>query len=467
MATYPDRERSRMVLIGVSDYEQHGSLCRLPAVHNNLTALEAILTDPIHGVFTNDHCLVVDSPDSPRSLMRRLTRGANEAEDVLLVYYAGHGLLDLAGDLHLTVRETDPDQLAGTAVPYEWIRQVVSNSPALTRILILDCCFSGRAVGAMSSDSAALNQIEVGGTYILASTTANRISVSIPGEKYTAFTGELIKLLSAESKNPIKLGDLYRPLSAAMARRGFPRPKSSTSDSSGQLALRRPLQLGDKSSEAIERLEQLTPLSAPADAESIRAKWEDILEAVRAKRKVAWLLISNATVSDLDEEALTLIFDRDGEARGFADSGYDVELREVLQEIFGITPKIRAAASATGAVYEKGTQGRPRIVAHVNTKTVSRSVPADAETIRARWTDVLEAVKAKRKVAWLLLSNATVSDLDEETLTLTFGRDGEAKGFVGSGYDVELGKALKETFDINPRIRALSPTGTVYGSELQ
>src|SRR5450759_1417313 len=185
MATYPDRERSRMVLIGVSDYEQHGSLCGLPAVHNNLTALEAILTDPIHGVFTNDHCLVVDSPDSPRSLMRRLTRGANEAEDVLLVYYAGHGLLDLAGDLHLTVRETDPDQLAGTAGPYECIRQVLSNSPALTRILILDCCFSGRAVGAMSSDSAALNQIEVGGTYILASTTANRISVSIPGEKYT------------------------------------------------------------------------------------------------------------------------------------------------------------------------------------------------------------------------------------------------------------------------------------------
>jgi hypothetical protein len=463
-----------MVLIGVSDYELHGSLPRLPAVHNNLTALEAVFTDPIHGVFTSDYCSVVDTPDSPRSLMKRLARGANEAEDVLLVYYSGHGLLDLAGDLHLAVRETDPDQLAGTAVPYEWIRQAVSNSPALTRILILDCCFSGRAVGTMSSDSAALNQIEVSGTYMLASTTANRVSISIPGEKHTAFTGELIKLLSAAREKPLLLGDLYRPLSAAMARRGLPRPKSSIHDSSGQLALRRPLELTHDSVQVVERLDQLTSLDALTDIEGIRARWSDVLDSVKVKRRVAWILLSNATVSDFDGETLTMKFSREAEAKGFAGGDYDSDLGEALEETFGINPKIRAV-SPRCAINEEGTQAprarasspsphKTRTASRVETKLTSLSAPTDAEGIRARWSEVLDALKAKRRVAWLLVSNATISDFDGETLTLRFSHDGEAKGFAGGDYDSDLGEALEETFGINPKIRAVSPTGTVYAT---
>jgi hypothetical protein len=375
--------------------------------------------------------------------MTRLVRGSNEAEDVLLVYYAGHGLLDLAGDLHLTVRETDPDLLAGTAVPYAWIRQTVSNSPALTRILILDCCFSGRAVGVMSSDSAALSQIDVSGTFILASTTANRISISVPGEKYTAFTGELIKLLSSEGKKPLLLGDLYRPLSAAMAKRGFPRPKSSIGDSSGQLALRRPLNLSYESARVIAKFDRPTSLGFPADAEGIRARWSEVLAAIKAKRRVAWMLLSNATISDFDGETLTLKFGRDGEARGFSGSDYDSDLGDALEQVFGIRPKIRAVSS---------------------TALITKQAPlyTDAEDFRARWSEVLDAVKAKRRVAWILLSNATVSDFDGETLTLKFGRDGEARGFSGSDYDSDLGDALQQVFGIRPKIRAVSSIGVVY-----
>lgn len=240
MYRYPKREASQVILMGASDYERHTQLPQLPAIHNNLISLEAALTNQITGVFSSEHCVVVDTPDSPRSLMTRFTRAANQAEDVLLAYYAGHGILGWDGDLHLTVRETDPDQLAGTAVPFEWIQKTINSSPASIRILVLDCCFSGLAIGAMSSDSAALNQIEIAGTYILASTTANRVSIAVPGERYTAFTGELVDLLSKRSDVPLLLRDLYRPLRAAMARRGLPGPRSSAVDSSGELALRRP-----------------------------------------------------------------------------------------------------------------------------------------------------------------------------------------------------------------------------------
>jgi hypothetical protein len=91
----------------------------------------------------------------------------------------------------------------------------------------------------MSSDSAALSQVDVSGTYLLASTTATQISVSPPGEKFTAFTGELIKLLSAESEYPLLLREIYAPLSAALAKRGLPKPKCSVGDTSGDLVLRK------------------------------------------------------------------------------------------------------------------------------------------------------------------------------------------------------------------------------------
>jgi hypothetical protein len=176
-------------------------------------------------------------------MIRRLRGAANEAEDVLLVYYAGHGLLGWNGDLHLAVGETNPDQVAGTAVPFEWVKQTIEESPARTRILILDCCFSGRAVGAMSGDDAALMQIDVRGAFVLTSTTANRVSHAVPGERNTAFTAELVQILSRGVESPyatLRLRDVYRPLKAALARRGLPEPKVDMRDASGDLVLRRP-----------------------------------------------------------------------------------------------------------------------------------------------------------------------------------------------------------------------------------
>ncbi|MDB6014693.1 MAG: Caspase protein, partial [Gammaproteobacteria bacterium] len=243
MQRQPDPWRSRVVLAGTSDYEHHIELPRLPAIRNNLVGLEEAFTNPATGIFTSDYCTVIDTPDSPKSFMQRLGRAAREAEDVFLAYYAGHGLLGLGTSgtqLYLSVRETDPQQLDGTGVPFEWVRNAILISPAEIRVLILDCCFSGRAIGAMSDYSAALEQVKITGTTILTSTTANEVSLSMPGERYTAFTAELLELLTKPSNDSLSLGDLYRPLSAAMARRRLPSPKIIVGDSSGSLILRRP-----------------------------------------------------------------------------------------------------------------------------------------------------------------------------------------------------------------------------------
>jgi DNA polymerase III subunit gamma/tau len=89
--------------------------------------------------------------------------------------------------------------------------------------------------------------------------------------------------------------------------------------------------------------------SGAVDADLLRARWPEVLEAVRRDRKVAWILLTNATVAALDDGVLTVEFAREGEAKGFASSGHDKLLGQVLQAMFGISPQIRAAARNPGS----------------------------------------------------------------------------------------------------------------------
>jgi DNA polymerase III subunit gamma/tau len=90
--------------------------------------------------------------------------------------------------------------------------------------------------------------------------------------------------------------------------------------------------------------------AAKADTGTIRERWDAVLEAVWRERRVAWLLLSNATVDSVTDGVLTLMFSKEGEARGFAISGYDRDLGQVLQSMFGVTLQIRAiVGSAQGA----------------------------------------------------------------------------------------------------------------------
>ena len=85
--------------------------------------------------------------------------------------------------------------------------------------------------------------------------------------------------------------------------------------------------------------------------------------------------------------------------------------------------------------------------------------PADAETLRHRWPDVLTAVRAERKVAWLLLQSASVESLEHGVLTLAFPRGGDARGFSGSGHDQVLTGVLATMLGLNVRVKATIGTG--------
>ena len=88
--------------------------------------------------------------------------------------------------------------------------------------------------------------------------------------------------------------------------------------------------------------------------------------------------------------------------------------------------------------------------------SAAASGPVSAEVVRQRWPEVLEAVKGQRRVAWMLLSNATVHSVEDGVLTVLFAREGEARGFAGNGGDRDLSSALSSVLGSTLRIKTLS-----------
>jgi DNA polymerase-3 subunit gamma/tau len=81
-------------------------------------------------------------------------------------------------------------------------------------------------------------------------------------------------------------------------------------------------------------------------ADALGKNWDTVLEAVRRESRVAWMLLSNASVLSLEDGILTLRFPREGEMKGFSVSGHDAVLKRVLSADFGLDVTVRGVTGA-------------------------------------------------------------------------------------------------------------------------
>ncbi|WP_416983893.1 caspase, EACC1-associated type [Streptomyces sp. T028] len=235
MTRFPDPARSRAVLIGVSRYD-HRELPGIPAVRANLADLRAILTDPVSGTVRAEHCKVVGEPRVPTDFGIPVAEVASEATDLLLVYYAGHGLVDAQGRFHLAVSGSDPARPSVTALPFDVVREAMVDSRATVRVLVLDCCFSGRATGAMADEAGLISgQIDIAGTYILSSSPSNKPSMAPSGETHTAFTAALLVALG--DPEPLTLDEVFLKVHRNLLRRSLPLPQCRVMNTAGGMSL--------------------------------------------------------------------------------------------------------------------------------------------------------------------------------------------------------------------------------------
>jgi uncharacterized protein YjbI with pentapeptide repeats len=240
MAVLLDPGRSRAVLVGASTYSH---LEDLPSVRDNLTGFRDVLVSPALGGLPADNCTILAEPAEPVDIYRALLEQATAAEDTLLVYFAGHGRTGSRNELWLCLPDTDPDELPYSAWPYDELRRVVADSRATKKVVILDCCFSGRALADQAGDEETiLGQVGIEGTYILTAAAANAVALALPGERYTAFTGALLDLLNKGIPGGPELltfAQIYPRLQYSLISHQLPRPRQQGSDTIAHLALTR------------------------------------------------------------------------------------------------------------------------------------------------------------------------------------------------------------------------------------
>lgn len=122
---------------------------------------------------------------------------ASAASDALLFYFAGHGLLDDRSDLYLALSRSDSNLLHRAAWYDDIRREVVGTARACYgKVVILDCCYSGRALqGGMGGSVLLADHARVDGTYLMTAAAETSLALVPLGEDYTAFTGALVDIL--------------------------------------------------------------------------------------------------------------------------------------------------------------------------------------------------------------------------------------------------------------------------------
>ncbi|MFF5233231.1 caspase domain-containing protein [Dactylosporangium sp. NPDC000521] len=242
-AVLPDPAGSRAVLVGVSRYRRMDGL---GSVRHNLEALRGLLVDAGRWGLPDGNCVVLPEPESTREVLDVLHEQAVQATDTLLFYFAGHGLIDVRDEqeLYLALGSADQERPKRDSIPYKWVRdEFLDATRARRKIVILDCCYSGRALGQwMGAEGAVPDGLDIFGTCTLTATARTRMALAPSGQRYTAFTGELIAALQEgipQGPELLDLDTLFRHVDRRLHARGWPRPQRGALDNGGMVALAR------------------------------------------------------------------------------------------------------------------------------------------------------------------------------------------------------------------------------------
>ncbi|MFF3225387.1 caspase family protein [Nocardia suismassiliense] len=220
----------RALLIGVSEYDDDG-FRNVPAALNSVRAIKGILTDPNLCGWPEECVTVIENPRRPIDVGRPLRKIALDATaaDTLLIYFVGHGALNEIGELCLALGETVWSDIEFSSLEYGKLRPPLKRSEAGTKIVILDCCHSGKAIEALSGDDSEIaDMTEIGGAYTLtAAEQAAHVPNSEDKDSRTSFTNALVDIVTGGVSGGgefLDLSTIYGRLVQRLNAAGLPKP---------------------------------------------------------------------------------------------------------------------------------------------------------------------------------------------------------------------------------------------------
>lgn len=250
-------ERRFGVLIASSRFQPESGMLPLRCPENDADGLSQILV--ANGDFRPEDIHVLKNIPHWEAL-RQVNQVLHAAtkDDLVLLYYSGHGKQDDNGRLHLASVNTVADALESTSIPIESIRYMIDNSRSNKIVLILDCCYSGAAGQAFFRGGIddQLQRVSGGsGSYILTASTAVQAAREREGDRYGLLTKHIIEGVQSgqadlDGDGLVTMDELYQYVFEHVRADGPQLPQKWSRDVRGALVIAR---CGVKSGPAVVR----------------------------------------------------------------------------------------------------------------------------------------------------------------------------------------------------------------------
>ncbi|MFM7405094.1 MAG: caspase, EACC1-associated type [Cuspidothrix sp.] len=187
------------LLIGVSEYQP--GLNKLAGAVKDIEAMQRVLQHPEMGGFAESEIIIMPNPqrqDMENAIEKLFDN--RKKDDLLLLYFSGHGITDDSGKLYLTNSQTckydNGNLVKTTATPASLIHEFMENSRSQRQVIILDACFSGAfAEGMKAKDDSNVDingQLGGKGRAVLTSSSSSQYSFEQTGEELSVYTRYIV-----------------------------------------------------------------------------------------------------------------------------------------------------------------------------------------------------------------------------------------------------------------------------------
>ncbi|AFZ01464.1 caspase family protein [Calothrix sp. PCC 6303] len=184
------------LLIGIDTYGE--GLQPLPAASKDVAALREVLLNPQMGGF-DEAKPMINPTQSEMAREIELWFQDRQPEDLVLLFFSGHGVKDDRRDLYFAAANTEKQRdrlLVSTAIPARFIHDCIRSCKAKYQVLILDCCFSGAFGDSIPRDDGEIplkEQLGAEGRVVLTSTSAVDYSFEEKGADLSIYTRYLVE----------------------------------------------------------------------------------------------------------------------------------------------------------------------------------------------------------------------------------------------------------------------------------
>jgi len=197
-------------------------LRQLVAPAQDAEALAQILEKPDIGGFEVQ--TLINEPSYKANRAIEAFFDSQQRDDLLLLYFSGHGVKDVEGRLYFATPDTSRRRLRTTAIPANLVNDVMRSSRSRRQVLLLDCCYSGafakgfKAQRTVGSPVGINDQLGARGRVVMTASTALQYAFEgdeVKGEGVrSVFTNALVEGLESgradlDGDGDVSLDELY------------------------------------------------------------------------------------------------------------------------------------------------------------------------------------------------------------------------------------------------------------------